>query len=318
MKRLQKRMINILAIVATLAVGALLMHCSGNLSARELAEALASEYEDWLEVDGGETVDGEPPAEDMDGQPAMLSFEAPISFGPTAAVDYGLQFSLMVHYDMAAETDIDFVLIHVTQANKDDEGPSYIRVPFVAAGGGTMEILTRINWVQNLQGNAFRIRLGLQGHNGLVGNWVDWNMVMEEPMGEVTRLPMCPEPDSYLSNYEGCYTSIHENEETGKVETYIGCYTANVFLHGACAAQFHHWILTETLDAAFRSTNIGFFDTFSMGWPAGTRWPVRDVWFYDEVTHEPYSMPVDECWIEINCYDKTTNIPFSTSILSGG
>ncbi len=298
-------------ITALLVSGFSLAWCTGAFNARDLADALASDYEDWFDVDGGETVEGEPPAEDEDGQPAILSFEAPVSFGPTAAVDYGLQFSLMVHYDLAAEADIRFVLIHVTQANKDDEGPSYIRVPFVA-GGGTQEILTRINWVQNLQGNAFRIRLGLQGQNGLVGNWVDWNTVMEEPMGEITRLPMCPEPDSFLSNYEGCYTSIHENEETGQTETIIDCYTANVFLRGACAAQFHHWDLYSTLDGAFRSTNIGFFDTFSMGWPAGTRWPVRDVWLYDEVTHEPYSMPVDECWIEINCHDKTTSIPFNS------
>jgi len=272
--------------------------CSGAFSARDMADAMASGYEDWFDVDGGEQVDEEPPAEDSDAQPALLSFNAPLSVGPNEMTPFDSPFQITLNYDVASEADIAFVLLHVTQANKDDQAPSYIRVQFadLLPQGGSVQINAQINNIANLPGNAFQIRLGLQGDNGLVGNWVNWNVITVPADGEFTRVPQC---QAIPYSYPG---SLYVNEETGALEYYPPT-QSNVVFMGSCPVleEFQEFMVW---DDSYRGPNLNFPTGMAL-FPSGTRWT-----FYNSAT----MMPVPACWLELHCASSSySSVPFNFS-----
>ncbi|MBW2704380.1 MAG: hypothetical protein JRF33_26480 [Deltaproteobacteria bacterium] len=191
---MKKALTTTLTLLAVLASGSIFSWCTGAFNSRDMADALASEFDEWLDVDGGETVEGEPPAEGDTGVPAIISLTAPQVIGP-GHTDYDATFTITM--GITDPADVQAVILHVLQANSDDVAPSYIRVPWTPLIN-TIDLDTVVHAFARLPGNAFHVRLGLQHLDGTVGNYVTWNVVTVPATGEITTVPQClPQPYSY-------------------------------------------------------------------------------------------------------------------------
>ncbi len=289
---MKRRLLWMISALSTMVVTALAVAtCSGAFDARDMADAMASDYEDWLEVDGGDAVEGEPPAEGDTGVPAIISLTSPQTIGP-GHTDYDAPF--VITMGITDFADVRAVILHVLQANSDDVAPSYIRVPMTPLGN-SIDINAVVHAFARLPGNAFHVRLGLEDANGTVGNYVTWNVVTVPATGEITTVPLCL-PQLYA--YPGY---LYTDEETGEL-TYYPPSSPNVVYRGDCQ-------LPEQTSELWRNAFQGFNLTppaWNLEFPAGTRWV-----FYDIMT----MMEVPNCQIELRC-GSVTSIPFNSKEFS--
>lgn len=173
---------------------------TGELDAREAANALANEFEDWLSFEDGTVEDGEPPGDNPDdpvNHPRIDTVDAPITIvtqdDPAVLYDraYGETFDVVLDVDDASDVNrVSAVAVWVTQANKDDRAGRWIRIPLVNPID-PITLRATVTRTPSLPGNSFQVRFALLNDANEAGNYAQWYVITQPAGGEETRVPMC-------------------------------------------------------------------------------------------------------------------------------
>lgn len=217
---------------------------SENLSARNLANALAEEFDEWLEFENGQVEEGDPPVGFPDmGLPQVDSIDSstPLTIGDEAggprSIPYGQWFEVVLNVQGDA-MQVTSAVVHVEQANTDSLAKDFIRVtpPSQIRQGpmGQVVLRARINHLEGLAGNAFSLRIALATASGL-GDYGKWNLITFPQAGEISKVAMCAcesgiepgvcMPDDSLRNIHLVFEEQCNNQ--GLIDHYSGAICDN-------------------------------------------------------------------------------------------
>ncbi len=140
--------------------------CSDDGDSRKVTKELEEQLTESLDFQGGEVVDGPPPAEHAgdSNYPQVTVKSAPSS------LEVGQSFTIELQTDFGDLGRILGAIVHVGNADK------HIRIEAYVSEDGVMTLEGSLDFDSEMSGLDYVIRLAMMDMDGEVGNYAEWDL----------------------------------------------------------------------------------------------------------------------------------------------